>query len=87
MVRLLMQQGADARKGIWPHCDATSALAIARERGYSEVVAAIEDEEQRRRQELSCPNAAVSPAQDRISAAIERHNAAGRCGCSKPSRR
>ena len=42
MVRLLMKAGADARKGIWPHRDATSALAIARDREYREVVAAIE---------------------------------------------
>jgi hypothetical protein len=33
MVRLLMQAGADARKGIWPHRDATTAHALARERG------------------------------------------------------
>ena len=30
MVRLLMESGADARKGIYPHRDATSALTIAR---------------------------------------------------------
>lgn len=70
MVRLLMKAGADARKGIFPHRDATSALAIARDREYSEVVAVIEEEEHRRRQELSCPNATISPLQDQISAAI-----------------
>jgi ankyrin repeat protein len=70
MVRLLMQAGADARKGIWPHRDATSALTIARDREYPEVIAVIEEEERRRREELSCPNATVSPAQDQINAAI-----------------
>src|SRR5579863_1189021 len=47
MVRFLMQHGANARKGVWPHRDATTALTIARERGYDEIVAIIEDEEGR----------------------------------------
>jgi ankyrin repeat protein len=34
------------------------------------VVAVIEQEERHRREEMSCPNATVSPAQDQISAAI-----------------
>jgi len=70
MVRLLMKAGADARKGIWPHRDATSALAIARDREYHDVVAVIEEEELRRRQEVSCPNSTISPAQDQINSAI-----------------
>ena len=45
MVRLLMKAGADARKGIWPHRDATSVLAIARDREYRELVAVIEEED------------------------------------------
>ena len=45
MVRLLMEAGADARKGIFPHRDATSALALAMDREYHEVVAVIEEEE------------------------------------------
>jgi ankyrin repeat protein len=76
MVRLLMRAGADARKGIWPHRDATSALAIARDRGYHEIVAAIEDEEQLRRKEMSCPNTTISPLQDQISAAISQGDTA-----------
>ena len=74
MVRLLMQAGADARKGIFPHRDATSAVALARDREYADIMQAIEEEEQRRRAELSCPNSTISPAQDRISAAIVRGN-------------
>jgi ankyrin repeat protein len=70
MVRLLMEAGADARKGIWPHRDATTALALARDREFSEIVAIIEEEERLRREEMSCPNATVSPVQDQISAAI-----------------
>ena len=49
MVRLLMERGADAHKGIYPHRAATSAHTIARERGYTEIVAIIEEEETRRR--------------------------------------
>jgi len=70
MVRLLMEAGADARKGIFPHRDATSALAIARDRQYDDIVALIEEEEHHRREEMSCPNATVSPVQDQISSAI-----------------
>ncbi len=49
----LMQLGADARTGIWPHSDATSAYAIAIDREYSEIVAAIERVEDLRRIRLS----------------------------------
>ena len=48
IVRLLMQQGANARAGIHPHRDATSAWTLAKERGYDEIVAIIEDEEKHR---------------------------------------
>jgi len=48
MVRLLMQHGANARKGVWPHREATTALAIATDRGYDEIVAIIQEEESRR---------------------------------------
>jgi ankyrin repeat protein len=48
IVRFLMQQGADARKGIWPHRGATTAFTLAAERGYDEIVRIIEEEEQRR---------------------------------------
>jgi hypothetical protein len=72
MVRLLMEAGADAREGIWPHREATSALAIAIGREYREVSDVIEEEERRRREEMSCPNATISPGQDQISAAISQ---------------
>jgi hypothetical protein len=48
MVRLLMERGSDARKGIWPHRDATGALTIATERGYEDIADIIRTEEQRR---------------------------------------
>ena len=70
MVRLLMAAGADARKGIYPHRDATTAFALARDRGYGDIAAAIEEEEQHRREQMSCPNATVSPVQEQINRAI-----------------
>jgi ankyrin repeat protein len=76
MVKLLMEAGADARKGIWPHRDATSALTLARDREYSEIVAVIEEEERLRREEMSCPNATVSPVQEQIGAAIVQGDSA-----------
>src|SRR3984885_5599401 len=72
MVKLLMEAGADARKGIYPHRDATSALAIAKDREYGEIVAVIEEEEGLRRAEMSCPNATISPTQDQIHQAISK---------------
>lgn len=70
MVRLLMEAGSDARKGIWPHRDATSALGLARDREYDEIAAIIEEEEGRRREENSCPNVTVTPVQDAITHTI-----------------
>ena len=72
MVKLLMEAGADARKGIYPHRDATSALAIAKDREYGEIVAVIEEEEGLRRAEMSCPNATISPTQGQIHQAISK---------------
>jgi len=70
MVRMLMQAGSDARKGIFPHREATSAYALAKDREYQDVVTVIEEEEQRRRQSSSSPNSAASPVQDQINEAI-----------------
>ena len=50
MVQVLMQHGANARIGIYPHRDATSPLTLASERGYAEIVAIIRAEEQRRQE-------------------------------------
>ena len=72
MVRLLMQAGADAHKGIFPHRDATTAFALANDRDYKDIVAVIEEEEQHRREQMSCPNARVSPVQDQINGAIRK---------------
>ena len=48
LVRLLMEHGADAREGVYPHREATSPLTIAAERGYTEIVAIIREQEARR---------------------------------------
>jgi ankyrin repeat protein len=69
MVRVLMEHGADARKGIYPHRDATGALTLATERGYAEIVAIIQDAEQRRRQATSSSKTA---APDEVCEAIGR---------------
>lgn len=53
MTRVLMELGANARVGIWPHRDATSPYAIAVDREYTEIVAVIEREEDNRRSRLS----------------------------------
>jgi ankyrin repeat protein len=70
-VRLLMAAGSDAQKGIYPNREATTPLVIAQDRGYDEIIVIIEQAEQHRREDASCPNAAVSPVQDRINAAIK----------------
>src|SRR4029077_9742813 len=67
MTRLLMQHGADARAGIHPHRDATGALTLASERGFDEIVAIIHEEEQRRREAMRAPHAAVTSSQDQLS--------------------
>jgi ankyrin repeat protein len=52
LTRVLMQFGADARTGFWPHRDATTAYAIAVDHEYGEIVATIEREEDNRRAQL-----------------------------------
>jgi ankyrin repeat protein len=56
IVRLLMQHGADARKGIYPHRDATTALTLATERDFPEIVAILRDEERRSARTLQRDN-------------------------------
>jgi ankyrin repeat protein len=72
MTRVLMELGADARQGIWPHRDATTAYTIARERGYDDVLAVIEQGEQARRRAASSPGATIDSKTDQINRAILR---------------
>ena len=74
MVRLLMEHGANSRKGIWPIREATSPLTLAIERGYEEIVAIIHDAERRRR---PAANEAAQPArtdnpQPAVHSAVKR---------------
>lgn len=68
IVKLLMEHGDNARAGIYPHRDATSALTIAQERGYDEIVAIIEAEEERRR--VAQSGGAASPSPEDLMKAI-----------------
>jgi ankyrin repeat protein len=70
LVRLLMQHGANARVGVYPHRDATSPLTIATERGYDDIVAIIREEEQRRQQATS----GVAAPTDELLKAIRSGN-------------
>lgn len=71
-VRVLMEFGADARLGIWPHRDATTAYTIARERGYDDVVEVIDQEEAARRRAASPSGATIDSMTDRINGTILR---------------
>lgn len=70
MVRLLMEHGASARDGVYPHRDATNALTIARERGYEEIVSIIEAAERSRREARG--GEAVTSAQEQLLSAVHR---------------
>ncbi|GHC07320.1 ankyrin repeat domain-containing protein [Cerasicoccus arenae] len=70
-VRWLMQAGSDARKGIYPYRDVSSALDLSKRSGSEAINKIIEEEEQRRRENASCPNVTVSPAQDKINQLIK----------------
>src|SRR5437867_3401302 len=68
MVRILMHHGANARDGVYPHRDATTAHAIAAQRGYDDIVRAIEEGEQKRRDTSS--GMTHAPAADDLFRAI-----------------
>jgi ankyrin repeat protein len=72
MTRALVQLGADARLGIWPHREATTAHTIASERGYEDILAVIEQEEARRRKQMSRADATISSKTEEIHRAILR---------------
>jgi ankyrin repeat protein len=70
MVRLLMRHGADARAGIDPHRDATTAWTIAKERGYEDIVAIIEEGERGRGEIESSAPAEVVIGDEAARAAV-----------------
>jgi ankyrin repeat protein len=61
MVRVLMEHGANARNGVYPHRDATTPLVIAADRGYDKIVAIIKEAERRRRETNSGGTGAPDP--------------------------
>jgi ankyrin repeat protein len=73
---VLLQLGADARVGVWPHRDVTSAYAIAGDREYSEFVAAIEREEEIRHARTNQEAASTLNAFEALRQAIFKGRAA-----------
>jgi ankyrin repeat protein len=71
MVQLLMRHGANARLGVHPHRDATTPWTLARERGFQEIVAIIEHEEQTR-PVTAAPSAAASTPDTDVRSAVVR---------------
>ena len=79
MVRILMEHGANAREGVYPHREATSALTIATQRGYDEITVIIKEEEQRRREGAPEPDElfrAITSGDDERAVAMMEANAA-----------
>lgn len=72
MVRLLMQRGANPHRGIHPRRDATTALAFARDRGLSEIVAIIEEESGRSAPAPSGDADVDRPSGDALEDAVAR---------------
>ncbi len=76
MVRLLMQHGANARAGVHPHRNATTAWMLAKDRGYDDIVGIIENEERRQSPPFGAPQ--VQPeihGDEDARAAVARGNA------------
>jgi ankyrin repeat protein len=78
VVRFLMQQGADARKGIYPHREATTAYTLAVERGYDELVQIIDEEERRRSETAPSPPSPAGSAETGLLSDAVRTNRADR---------
>jgi ankyrin repeat protein len=73
-VRILMDSGADAHKGVYPNRQATTAYRIAVDRDYTEIVQIIDRAEQQRRESASGPHAPVTNMQEDIGALIRAGN-------------
>jgi ankyrin repeat protein len=70
ILRLLLENGANARSGIYPHRESTTALCMAEDRGHEHLVRIILEAELERKRALSCPNVGISPAQEELAALI-----------------
>ena len=87
MVRLLMKNGADARRGFWPFRSATTAFQLASDREYYEIVEMILQGEDESRSEYSAPGARIGTKTNEIAAAVlqDRDNDAIRMFESDPA--
>ena len=74
MVQLLVDHGADPDQGVYPHRDATSARALAHDRGYDELSEIFEARDEARRQETRCPNLTVTPAITEVADLVKEGN-------------
>ncbi len=77
IVRILLAHDGGVRSGVYPHREATNPLTIARERGYDEIVALIEEAGRRRREQRG--GEAVVTAEEALFQAIGQGNWAGAC--------
>lgn len=70
MTRLLLRHGADARQGVYPRRGASTAIVLAKERGFEDIVAIIEEEAPKREQPAPVveKKAAVSEAVAAVAA-------------------
>jgi len=69
-VRLLVERGARIDQGIYPHREATGPLAIALDRGLTDIVDIIRTEEEKP-QLAACENITISPENDALFEAIQ----------------
>lgn len=76
-VSALMAAGADPNQGVYPHRDASTPLAMARDRGFGDIIETINDELERRREANLCPNLTVSPEVVLLARKVEDGDVAG----------
>ena len=76
-VSALMAAGADPNQGVYPHRDASTPLVMARDRGFDDIIATINEELERRREANLCPNLTVSPAVVLLARKVEDGDVAG----------
>ena len=75
-LRILLEHGADPHRGIYPNRDASTAYILAKERGYNELVAIMDEEDENRRRAMQCTNLTVDPLQDELHRAIREDDRA-----------
>ena len=70
-VRVLMERGANHTSGIYPHRDATTALTMAEERGYDDIVQVLRNEDEKRKL-AACKNITISEENDALFNAVQK---------------